>query len=397
MFISRELTPTFNKLQKTYLLLALVGARQSGKTTFLKEQMKQVRANYLLFDDPDVKEMFEEDIKKFEKQYVEGYDLCIFDEVQYCKNAGIKLKYLAEKGKKIWLTSSSEVLLGKEILSYLVGRVTVVRMYPFSIQEFLWAANQKEVTSTILKRMVWEHLLFGGYPKVVITEDSEMKKTILQDLYETMILKDVAKTFSIADIKSLEDFSHYLSINSGNIFSYDTACRDLQSSFPTLKKYIEAFEKSYLIIKVPPFFTNKNKEIAKQPKIYFLDTGLRNAIARTFPSEPEGKLFENYVLSELLKLGFHPRYWRTKAKAEVDFVLERENKLIPLEIKIKLEPENVERSLRSFIQAYHPSLALVVGYDGKKGETKTGNCKIVFTDILGMRELLGKTNLLTKP
>jgi len=388
MYIEREIQQKFAKVRDIYNITALVGARQSGKTTFLKEESKKYKVNYITFDDPDVTFLFEEDIKKFERQYIEGYELSILDEIQYCKDSGSKLKYLADKGRKFWITSSSEVILGKEVLSYLVGRATILKMYPFSLDEFLRAKQQKELTMDILKRIIWEHAVFGGYPKVILTEDIELKKTILKDLYELMILKDVAKVFSINDSKNLELFSRYLAINTGSLVSYDTLSNDLKISFETIKKYLDAFEKSYMIQRVTPFFTNRAKEIVKQPKIYFIDTGLRNIIAKS--SEITGSMFENYVFSEIIKAGFIPKYWRTKSKAEVDFIVEKENIVIPIEVKLKAN--SVESSLRSFIEKYNPEKAIIVTYEGVKFEKYIGKCKVIFTDALNLIKLLTSRN-----
>jgi predicted AAA+ superfamily ATPase len=387
-YIEREIKEKFRKIAGVYPIVALVGARQAGKTTFLKEQIKQLKSSYLIFDDPDIRELFEEDIKKFENQYLAGFETSVLDEVQYCKDAGKKLKYLAEKNRKIWITSSSEVVLSKEVLSYLVGRVSIIKLYPFSIQEFMNFKGQKESNKNILERSIWEHITFGGYPKVLSVDDIELKKTILLDLYNTMILKDIARTFSIDDIKSLEDFTRYLSLNIGSLVSYENVSKDIKLSFQSLKKYLDAMEKSYLIVKVSPFYTNKIKEITKQPKIYFVDTGLRNIISKSFDFEPQGRLFENYVLSELIKIGFSPKYWRTKSKAEVDFVIEKESEIIPVEVKINANDQSIEKSLHSFIESYKPKKAFVIYYKGEKKEIKIGNCKVIFTDIVDARRLL---------
>jgi predicted AAA+ superfamily ATPase len=309
MYIEREIKKKFDKIFKSYNMIAVVGARQAGKTTFLKKHMNEYNSSYVLFDDPDARSLFEEDIKKFELQYIEGYNLTVLDEVQYCKDAGRKLKYLVDSGRKLWITSSSEIILAKEILSFLVGRISIVKLYPFSFDEFLTAKGQKTTTSGIIQRVIWEHMRYGGYPKVVLTKDTEMKKTILADLYETMLLKDVARTFAIDDIRALEEFSKYLAQSVGNILSYNDFSSSLNVSFQTIKKYLDAMEKSYLIMRVYPYFTNKLKEIVKQPKLYFIDTGLRNVIAKEFDVESNGKVFENYVFSEILKLGIKPKYW----------------------------------------------------------------------------------------
>lgn len=387
MYVPRDIKKKFDKISKSYNLIALVGARQAGKTTFLKHQMKSLHSSYVLFDDPDARTLFNEDIKKFEMQYIEGYKLSIFDEVQYCKDAGSKLKYLVDKDKKLWITSSSEIILGKEILAYLVGRVSIMRLYPFSFLEFLSAKDQKSLTSGISERIIWEHLTYGGYPKVVLTKDIDMKKIILRDLYETMLLKDVARTFSIEDLGSLERCAKYLAVTTGSIMSYDQVSKALNISFQTLKKYLDAMEKSYLIKIITPFFTNKSKEITKQPKVYYLDTGLRNVIANNFSSEFDGRLFENYVLTELLKMDLTAKYWRTKAKTEVDFVVEQNEEVIPIEVKLKAGPNRIERSLRSFITTYEPKRAIVVMYKGKKGETQVNNCKVSFIDIMGLWDI----------
>jgi predicted AAA+ superfamily ATPase len=385
MYVKRDATKYFRSLSENYNIIAVVGARQAGKTTFLKEQMKTFDSTYVLFDDPDARSLFDDDVKKFELQYVEGHDLSVLDEVQYCKDPGSKLKYLVDSGRKLWITSSSEILMSKKILSYLVGRVSILRLYPFSYEEFLRAKRQKATTSTISKRLVWEHMTYGGYPRVVLTKEPSMKRTILRDLYETMILKDVARTFSITDMNALERLSRYLAQNTANLISYDNVGKTLGITFPTLKKYLDAMEKSYLIVRVKPFFTNKNKELTKQPKIYFLDCGMKNIITGDFPSEPKGKDYENYVLSELLKAGFTPKYWRSKTKAEVDFVLDMGPNIIPVEVKVSAGSYTVGRSLQSFISHYKPKKAYIVYYDGTKRKKKMNGCEIAFVDMEGFK------------
>ncbi|UCE38322.1 MAG: ATP-binding protein [Thermoplasmata archaeon] len=390
MYVKRDLKEHFSSVSESYNMIAVVGARQAGKTTFLKEQMKKYDSSYVLFDDPDARALFDEDVKKFEMQYIEGHELSVLDEVQHCRDSGSKLKYLVDTGRKLWITSSSEILMSKEILFYLVGRVSIVRLYPFSHSEFIKAKKQKATTITISKRMVWEHMTYGGYPKVVLTKDPNMKKIILRDLYETMILKDVARTFSISDMNALEQLSRYLAINTANLISYDNTTKTLGITFPTLKKYLDAMEKSYFIVRVKPYFTNKNKELTKQPKIYFLDCGLRNIIIDDFPVKPDGKVFENYVFSEVIKAGYIPKYWRTKSKVEVDFVLEHKKDVIPIEVKVSEGSYSIDKSLHSFINNYKPKKAYIVFYEGKKGTKKVNGCKVSFVDMAGLNSALGK-------
>jgi len=388
MYVDRGITAHLEAVSSASKIVALVGARQSGKTTLLKEMAKLRESNYVMFDDPDARDMFDEDVKKFEFQYVQGHDLTVLDEVQYCKNPGEKLKYLVDSGYKLWLTSSSEIILGKDVLSHLVGRVSVLRLYPFSLSEFLIARDQKALTEKILERNVWEHMTYGGYPQVVLTESTEMKQVLLKSLHETLLLKDVARTFSIDDIGALERCTRYFAETVGGLVSYDGVANALDISFPTLKKYIDALEKSYLIVQVKPFYTNKVKEIVKQPKIYFLDTGMRNAIVNRFDLTPQGSIFENYVLAELLKAGHKPKYWRTKSKAEVDFVLESGSQTIPIEVKSSGMAGSITKSLRSFIETYEPEKAFVVFYKGEKATKTINGCQVIYTDVLGLIDAL---------
>jgi predicted AAA+ superfamily ATPase len=289
---------------------------------------------------------------------------------------------LADKGYKLWVTSSSETLLGKEVLSYLVGRVSILRLYPFSLPEFQKARKTESLTEKIKERLVWEHVNYGGYPKAVLADDFESKKMILKDLADTMLLKDVSRTFAIEDISLLERLVRYLSVNTGNIISYENITTYFGVSFQTLKKCLDAMEKSYITTRIHPYHTNKLKELSKKPKIYFIDTGLRNNILKSYPTEVEGKVFENYVLTELLKHGLQVRYWRTKNKAEVDFVIEKERTTIPVEVKIKADKAG--RGIKSFIKAYKPEKAFLVRYSGTEKEEDFEGCKITFTDVFGL-------------
>jgi predicted AAA+ superfamily ATPase len=205
-----------------------------------------------------------------------------------------------------------------------------------------------------------------------------------------MLLKDVAKTFSISDIRMLEEFARYMAINIGNMLSYESISNDIKISFQTVRKYLDAMEKSYLLVRIQPFFTNKIKEITKRPKLFFVDTGMRNILTKTFQSEPDGKLFENYVLTELIKMGFEPKYWRTKSRIEVDFIIEKDGEIIPIEVKLNAKEGRIERGMRSFIETYKPKTAFVVSYHETKKETVLSGCRIVFTNILNLRKMLLK-------
>lgn len=376
MFINRSLEAFFRKLKPHYPILAIVGPRQSGKTTFLKSEIDD-EADYLSFDNPDIREQFDLDIKLFERKYLREGKPAILDEVQNAENPGQKLKYLADNGKILWITGSSEILLSANILSFLVGRVSILRLYPFNLEELLRAKGQIIYTPAILARETEEHLIYGGYPKIVLTGEYEVKKKILQDLYETMILKDIKQTFSIEDHVSLEKLSYYFAVNTGTQLSIENVSQIIGLSYQTIKKYLDAMEKSYLLYFAKPYFTNRTRELIKQPKVYFLDTGLRNAIRRNYDIDGNG--FENYVVTELIKAGFKPKYWRTKTKLEVDIVIEKDNEIIPIEVK--LSETKVSSALKSFINDYNPKRAYIAVLRGEINSYNISGCTVKMLHI----------------
>lgn len=373
MFVKRDLGQIFGKLQELYPVLALVGPRQAGKTTFLKEELSNDK-NYLLFDDPDIREIFNRDIKSFERQYLHRGEISILDEVHLAAEPEQKLKYLADSGYRLWITASSELLLGNDVLSYLVGRVSVIRLFPFSFTEYLSAKQIVSLTDSILLRETSDHIRFGGYPKVVTTAEPAFKKILLKDLYETMILKDIAKTFNLSDFTAIEKLSMYFSINTGGQVTVENLAQNIGISSATIKKYLDAMEKSYLLRLVKPFYSNKTKELTKQPKVYFGDTGMRNIIRNNF--EEDGQGFENYVLTELLKAGFNPKYWRTKTKLEVDFIIETGKAVIPIEVKIS--ESKIGSSMKSFIKEYKPKQAFITTLKGNNFDVAYEGCTISF-------------------
>lgn len=388
MYVERDITDWFHRLTSVYDALAVVGPRQSGKTTFLRKQLPERRSSFVLLDDERTKRLFNDHFKEFETDYIKGKDIALLDEVHHLKETGSKIKYLVDTGNKLWLTSSSETLLDREVLSYLVGRISVVRLYPFNLPELMRAKGVSAHPQFLVEQLTWEHMRYGGYPKVVLTDDPDLKMAILNDLFETMLLKDVMKPFSIRDYAALERCARYLASVLGALVKYEDMASVFGVDQRTLKRYLDALEKSYLITSVPPFFTNRSKELVKRPKVYYLDMGLRNAVLGNTEAEPDGRLFEGYVLTELVKMGHRPRFWRTKAGSEVDFVVMKGNRPIPIEVKLQSNPGAVPRGMRSFIGEFGPKLALVIVHRGPTGTKRHEGCRVVTTNALDAREHL---------
>ena len=382
---------------------AIKGPRQSGKTTLLRimEQSlvkKGVNTVFLNFEDPDVLEAFEADPKEYVKSFLleKGRYCFLMDEYHYVKDAGKKLKLLYDTfdNIKFVVTGSSSLELGGAMAKFLVGRVFFFELFPFSFHEFLVAKNprlariyeeknravrefmlgnedkiEKDIFLKELLPLFGEYVTFGGYPAVIKTEDAETKRMILKSIYDTYISKDIVAFLKVTDALKYRHVVRALALLIGNLINYNDLCSTCQVYYKELKRIISILSETYVISLLRPFYKNPITELKKQPKPYFFDLGLRNYIADNFSAMDKrvdaGALVENFVFLSLRNMDDAAvSYWRTIAKAEVDFVLRVRDGIIPVEVKYQhfAEPK-VSRSLRSFIMSYKPKRALVATGD----------------------------------
>ena len=401
--ITREIESDAVKWLNRKEILAIRGPRQCGKTTFLnrlsnilKERgIKEKNIHYVSFEDDFEKEKFEKHPKDYISSYLNPQDKNFFllDEVQYIKNAGklLKLIYDGIDNLKIIITGSSTLDLN-EIGSYLVGRVILFEMYPFSFGEFLDAKNEKIFSYYRSKKLFFnsvklikeniiflpelndllkEYITFGGYPAVVLEQDKEKKKILLKNLFQTYIEKDIVKVYGSKYKQRISDLIKHLSSINASIINYNEISSSISLYDKEVKEILSILEETYIIKIIRPFHKNLTTELRKNPKVYFIDTGLRNIITGRFDFSDEeyGKLLENYLLNKFKKDKVN--YWRTTAKAELDFIVNEE---IPVESKMT---PKITRSFRSFINSYKPKTAFLVNMN-LLGEQKIGKTRIFF-------------------
>jgi len=401
-YIPREVEEEIKKYLSLPQIIALLGPRRSGKTTLLLHLKNNLEnAVYLSFEDPEVLDLFEKDIKGFAKLYLNEKTKYLFiDEFHYAKSGGKQLKYLFDyyHDKKIIISGSSSPELTIKALKYLVGRVITFTLYPFSFSEFLYAkdpnlqkiwkdASAKELVDSPLAEKILhffeEYLIFGGYPEVVIQDDFEIKKKLLKNIYGVLFLREVKDFLNLVDDFKLRNLIKALALQIGNLINYHELSLLTGLDFKTLKRYLNFLEKVFICSLVSPFFTNKRKELVKAPKIYFWDLGLVNAITDNFSlleqRVNQGAILENAAFIILAKQN-EVKFWRSKAKAEVDFVLEKDNEVLPIEIKSAIKTEKIPLSLQSLIKTYHPKKAIVVtlSFFGKK---KFNHTQILFQPL----------------
>ncbi|MFZ3136761.1 MAG: ATP-binding protein [Thermodesulfovibrionales bacterium] len=378
MYIQRELERTIRKYLSTPEIIAVIGARQVGKTTLLRHIQEGIKkASFVTFEDLEVRALFDRDIKSFIELYVKPFRCTFIDEFQYAKNGGQSLKFIYDtvKDKKIFISGSSILDLTVTTVKHLVGRIFSFTLYPLTFQEYLSyrdrnlyqyylkTVRSQKIDPVLQKNfsdLLKEFIVYGGYPRVVIAKDDNEKQEILKSIFNIYLLRDVRDILGLIDDYKMFNLVKALSLQVGNVISYEELSAFTQQRMLALKKHLNLLEKTYVIHLLRPFFTNKRTELVKNSKVYFYDTGLRNALINDFKNldyrQDKGVLYENFIFSELIKNNLTLKYWRTKSKAEVDFIV---NDKVPVEVKSLLSKPVIGKSLFSFIEKYHPEKAFV--------------------------------------
>lgn len=323
MFIKRKIDAKIQEYLKLPEILAIIGPRQAGKTTYLERLVSEKGGKFISFEDVDTLNLFNNDIKKFIAAYLLKTDLLCIDEFQYAKAGGKNLKYIfdAYKDKKIIISGSSAIDLTIHALKYLVGRVIVVNLWPFDKDEL------KTVFPRFTEKELYDYYAaYGGYPRVAIASNDEERKVILKNIYNTYFLREVKDILGLVDEYKIQKLLIYLAQSVGSNISYSKLANACELNERDVRKYLEFMNKTFVVYLAPPFFTNKLKEIVKRPKAYFFDVGFLNHILSY--EVQSGKKLEQVAAMELIKAGFDIKYWRDKQNREMDFVVYKDNKII---------------------------------------------------------------------
>jgi predicted AAA+ superfamily ATPase len=374
----------------------IVGARQVGKTTLMQELRSKLEENnentvYLSMDIQEDRTHFESQqdlIDRVQLEFGDEKGYVFLDEIQRKENAGLFLKgvYDRDLPYKLVVSGSGSLELRENIHESLAGRKRVFELYPVSFREFVnyetgyeyedriqqFFEAKKEETDRLLKK----YLNYGGYPRVVTEQKESEKRRIIDEIFSSYLQRDVSEFLNVRKRDAYSKLVSVLADQMGDPISYSKLARDVGVKSTTARNYMDYLDKTFIVEQTNPFYTNKKKEITKSPIIYFSDPGLRNYSIQKFghlntPSE-FGELFEsfihNFLKQETQFTGLDVRYWRTKSRAEVDFVLSAGNKVeLPVEVKYKdLEEPKVTKSLRSFIKKYSPGKAVVVNLSLEK-------------------------------
>ena len=394
MYIKRDLEGKIRQYLGAPEILAVMGARQAGKTTLLKHLQEGIPdSSFLTFEDIEIRELFDLDTKSFIELYVKPARVIFIDEFQHSRKGGQGLKFIYDTvpGRKLIISGSSSLDLTIKAAKHLTGRILSFTLYPFSFRETLRSKDERLAElfeSTLefgpierplrerLQKYFQEFVVYGGYPRVATAQNDDEKKELLKNIFQIYLLRDVKDILGLVDDYTMLSLVKALALEAGRSISYDELANLTQQSTPAVKRQISFLERTYIASFLRPYFQNKRTELVKNPKAFFLDSGLRNAIVKDFKPvddrQDKGALYENCVFSELLKKDRQVKYWRTKSKAEVDFVVDDR---LPLEVKSGLSRPIIGKSLHSFIAKYQPENAFILN-ETLFDDFRVGKCTV---------------------
>lgn len=394
----------------------IVGPRQAGKTTVMQLMMGEVKkkrqkALFLNLDFDEERQFFSSQLKllkKIELEIGKKGGFVFIDEIQRLDDAGLFLKGLYDRNLpyKFIVSGSGSVELKEKIHESLAGRKQIFELSTLSFEEFVnYKTNYRyqeklnllfelepEKTDVFLE----EYLNLGGYPRVVIAENLTEKRMVIDEIYQSYIMRDIGYLLQVQKIDSYSKLIRALAAQIGNSVSYNELAKTVGISLPTVSNYLWYGEKTFILRKLTPFFSNPRKEITKSPLYYFYDLGFRNYALGLFGQlsrkDDYGFLFENMVLNIILDniryTGATVHYWRTKDGAEVDFVINYGDRLLPIEVKYKrLEKPYISRSFNNFIVKYKPSDAILVNLS-LEIEENIGDTRVNYIPFYRLPEIL---------
>jgi predicted AAA+ superfamily ATPase len=282
-----------------------------------------------LFLDMDVYENYEK-VASYEKfinfLLLNGYDknaeqyfYVFLDEFQKYEDFTKILKnvYDNHQNIKIIASGSSSLTIKNNIQETLAGRKRIINIFPLNFEEFLLFKEETELLHNLnnIKKLkgrglsatlnqyyslLEEFMIFGGYPAIVLENDTLEKQKKLGDIFDLFIKKDLGEYLKLEKVRTINDILKYLAVNNGNKIKYNEIANLTNVALQTVKNYIQILKELFILVELKPYFSNKNLELVKIPKIYFIDTGVRNYFIKNFSSlelrADKGNLFEGFFI-----------------------------------------------------------------------------------------------------
>jgi len=398
--IKRDIFDEIIKYINTDNIIVLHGARQVGKSHimfYLENYLKNQKLQTYFFDLEDARlvdvlnggmeemlQFLQNEGFNLEEMKNNGEKMYVFiDEIQYLENPSPLMKLLVDHYKYIQLivSGSSSFDIKSKFSDSLVGRTVEFEIYSLSFPEFLRFKNFNYVTKSRLdtyhlekmKELYKEYVFFGGYPKIILENSIEKKEKYLGQIIDTYIKKDIRDLTRIKDLKKFNNMLKVLATQSGQLLNVSKLAATCSLAQQTVEKYLFILENTYIIKLVTPYSSSAKVEITKMPKVFFYDTGIVQMLwLRNFPRNFVGNIFETSIFAELVKKYGKERvsYWRNRNQNEIDFILQINEKPLPIEVKMNFGNFRI-LSINYFLERYKIKEYKVVGLEG---EAKNSSC-----------------------
>jgi len=320
-------------------VILLYGARQTGKTTLVRALLEQHDGIYFNGDEPDIRARFENRSSSELKALIGNNRLVVIDEAQRIENIGLSLKLLVDNypDTQVVATGSSSFELADRLKEPLTGRKYEFLLPPLSLEEL---EDAQGVLAT--DRHLSFAAIYGMYPEPTLMPETEARERLLE-LAGSYLYKDILLLGHIRHPDALEKLLRALALQVGQEVSYTELAGLVGLDKNTVETYVRILEQAFIVFRLSPFSRNLRNELKKMRKIYFWDAGIRNAIMNNFaPLQTRtdaGALRENLLIAERMKYLRNHRsanaswFWRTHQQQEIDYIEERGNSLLAVEIK----------------------------------------------------------------
>lgn len=366
MYIKRKLEETVIKHLFRQKAIIILGARQVGKSTLMNHMIDQLDQPvlHLNCDDPDVRNILT-DINSANLRLLLGQNkVVLIDEAQRVENIGLVLKRIVDEypNVQVLASGSSSLRLKSSINEPLTGRKYEYEMYPISTAELYDTLGLLSIRQLLESRLV-----YGSYPDVLTHQ--EEAKDLLRTLADSYLYKDIFELDEVRKPAVLQKILVAIALQLGSEVSFSEVARTVGSDPKTVERYIDLLEKCYVLYSLPGLSRNLRNELKKTRKIFFYDTGIRNAVLQNYAPVSlrgdMGALWENFFIMERIKYnaykGRHVNYyfWRTTSQQEIDLIEESDGEFTIFEMKWSPAKASVKFP-KSFIDAYRPKQAVVV-------------------------------------
>ncbi|MFI3286089.1 MAG: ATP-binding protein [Rikenellaceae bacterium] len=343
--------------------IILMGARQTGKTTLLRELFSAEEAIlWLNGDEADVRELFDNVTSTRLKAIIGNKKVVVIDEAQRIEDIGLKLKLITDNIPDVQLvaTGSSSFDLANKVNEPLTGRKWEYKIFPISFAEMVSHHGLMEE-----KRLLPHRLIYGYYPDVVTSQGEE--KEILKQLSDSYLYKDILMWEQIKKPDKLLKLLQALAFQVGSQVSYNELAQLCGLDSKTVEKYILLLEQTFVIFRLSSFSRNLRNELKSSKKIYFYDNGIRNALIANFAQAElrgdMGALWENFLISERMKNNHYSNrwcnswFWRTAQQQEIDYVEEEDGAIRAYEFK--WNPKAKAKAPAKFLESYGSEFSVV--------------------------------------